>query len=182
MIGRGLYWTTVAVLTAGCTHLALILGLPYRTTDDAFGHLFALARGLRLQSIALPDSPGAAPFADPAQASAFCLYDLRRGPVAVSLALGDVAFATLAVHARYGRVLYGLTGHPGAQHRLDLVLMTGEQAARQPAPATTPGTPIRVRTEEPEGFVLGQILAEAPSEGPAAKAAVLGLSCRAAEG
>ena len=150
-----------AAMLAGVVHIASLLAMPALAPDAAYA---------RIVRIAPEDAPTVLPRAggqddplpgrDPSAAAAVCHYDLGRGPLRVTAALGDGLYAALSLHGRTGVVFYGLNDRAGNDGRLELVVMTaaqlGEAAARE-----APDTPIRdVRVQAPEslGFVSFDVL------------------------
>lgn len=175
--GRLAYLLAVTLVVAGLTHLTAVLVLPGRSAASAYASFAAALAGTTLRTMVRPQ---AVPFADPALPGAVCLYDLRQGPVSASLAVAEDAFVVLSVHDRHGRVLAGLTTRSAREGRLGLtVAAAGEGTVRRPDDAAARGD-IRVEAAEPEGFVLAEALARAPSEQASAEATASGLSCRPA--
>lgn len=155
--------TALAVLMAGgIVHLASLLVAPEVAPDDAYRRLSRFAADGAVQPLPRAASAGdPLPARDPEVASAVCLYDLGRGPLRVSAAVGDAAFLSVSLHARSGAAFYGLTDRSGLDGRLDLVVMTGEQLEGAIA-RDSPDVPLRdVRVVAPEtrGFVSFDVMA-----------------------
>lgn len=152
----------VAVLmTAGIVHIASLLLVPRVAPDDAFARLSAVAPEGVSRILPRAGSPGdPMPDRDPSLATAICRYNLSRGPLQVSAALGDAAFSALTVHSRSGVAFYGLNDRAGDEGRLEFVVMTPDQIAEAQA-HDVPGSPVRdvrVLAREAEGFVALDVL------------------------
>ena len=157
-----------------------MFALPYRSDRDAYARVSTLARAQRLVTVSESESaPSVFPDRDPAVATAFCLYDLRAGPVRVSLDVGDADELALSLHGRHGLAFYGLTDRSASHGGLAVTLMTPDQlaAARAREEADDPAGDLRVAAPEPEGFAAASVLATAPSAAPAAMARARRLVC-----
>lgn len=151
--------TLLAILmVAGMVHIASLLIVPRVAPGDAYARLGAVApEGV---VTVLPRGATALPALDPSVASAVCRYDLGRGPLRVSAALGAEAFVALSLHARSGVVFYGLNDRAGDEGRIALVVMTRGQFDEAQA-GDVQGSPVRdVRVVAPErrGFVMVDML------------------------
>ena len=95
------------------------------------------------------------PGRDPSLATAICRYDLGRGPLRVSAAVGSARFMALSIHSRTGLAFYGLNDRAGNDGKLDLVLMTPAQLDRAVAADVedAPVRDVRVVAPEDEGFI-----------------------------
>ncbi len=174
------YWSALVLVIAALTHLVSILALPYRSADTAYARV-ARAAGRRPLTSVVVASEERGPDQDPALVTSVCLYDLRQGPIAITLDVPSTGFAALSVADRYGRMLYGLTNRSAAHDQLALTILSSVQVTRRSAASEAAATDVRVESTEPEGFVVAQWLATAPSERPAAEAGVAHLSCRPAQ-
>lgn len=160
---------------AGATHLATVLVLPARGPDSLWERARRAkdgAVGATLAGAALVDL---GPDQDPALATALCRYDLRDGPLEVSLDVGAAEYAVLTVLSRHSRVLGSLTSRAAKENRLALAVVP----AGSPTPAATATVrAVRVDAPEPEGLVAAQVLFSTASHKPGAEAAARSLSCR----
>lgn len=139
-----------------------------------------LAHGQPLLTVSQSQSgPSVIPDRDPAVVTSFCLYDLRAGPVRVSLDVGDADELALSLHGRHGVAFYGLTDRSASHGSLAVTLMTPEQLADAQTrdSADDPATDLRVGAPEPEGFAAASVLATSPSAGPAAMSRARRLVC-----
>ncbi len=168
------------LLVAGVVHIASLLIVPRVAPDDAFARLAAATPEGSVSVLPPGGSPGAAlPDRDPSLAAAVCRYDLDRGPLRVSAALGDEAFVALTLHARSGVAFYGLNDRAGNEGRLELVVMTARQFDDAQA-KDTPDVPLRdVRVVAPQrqGFVLFDVIPRIGGDAEARRA-LASMSCR----
>ena len=166
-------------MLAGVVHIASLIAMPTIAPDDGYARIARVAREgavTVLPQAGRADDP--VPGRDPSAGTAVCRYDLARGPLRVSAALGESLYAALSFHSRTGVAFYGLDDRAGNDGRMELVVMTAAQLADASA-RESPGTPIRdVRVEAPGplGFVTFDVL---PRIGgyPAAVAALGSMRC-----
>ena len=148
-------------MMAGIVHIASLLIMPRVAPDDAFARLAAVAPEGRVWMLPAGGSPDAATAdRDPSMVSAVCRYDLDRGPLRVSAALGDEAFVAVTLHAKSGLAFYGLDDRAGDEGKVAFVVMTQGQFDDAQA-RDVPDTPVRdVRVVAPqrEGFVMLDVL------------------------
>lgn len=177
--GRTVYCGALILVVAGLTHLSVVLVLPGRSHASAYAALVTALEGTTLTTLEGRKQPAA--FTDPAFPNAACLYDLRYGPVSVSLAVSEDQFAALSVHDRHGRVLAGITSRSARNGRLGLtVTASNAMPLRLSRQSMSDGATndIQVEATEPLGFVLAEVLAAEPSEQISATSTAAALSCR----
>jgi uncharacterized membrane protein len=120
------------LVLGGLVHLLSIFAMPQLAQNDAFARLSQL--GKTNEIVRVPDpTPFEAvlPRMDPAFVSAACIYDLSRGPLAVSVpATPDLT--SVAFYTRQGRVFYSLNDRAAGFRTIDLQLMTAQQRALIP--------------------------------------------------
>lgn len=175
--GRVVRWLAAGLVIAAIGHLATILVLARQTDASAYARVAAMGHGIRLKTFPQAgDTSSPLPYADPAMSSAFCLFDLRDGPVDVSLPVTSLDLAVLSVHDRSGLVVYALTNRSAVGGKLTLSIRS--PAAIAAADADNADQKLRVPFEGFEGFVLVQALAAMPSLRQAADATAAGLDCR----
>lgn len=168
------------LLVAGVVHVASLLIVPRVAPDDAFARLAAVTPEGNVSVLPRDGSPGAAmPDRDPSLATAVCRYDLDRGPLRVSAALGGGAFAALTLHARSGVAFYGLNDRAGNEGRLELVVMTALQLddAQAKDAADAPLRDVRVVAPQRQGFVMFDVLPRIGGDAEARRA-LSSVSCR----
>ena len=149
------------LMTSGAVHIVSIVLLPFVAPADAFARVAAFAPVASMRVLPRASLPGdPLPGRDPALATAICRYDLARGPLRVSAAVGSASFVALAIHSRTGLAFYGLNDRAGNDGKLDLVLMTSTQLDRAAAADVedAPVRDVRVVAPEDEGFVTLDVL------------------------
>lgn len=149
------------LMIAGAVHIVSIVLLPLIAPADAFARIAAyapLASARVLPRASMPGDP--LPGRDPSLATAICRYDLERGPLRVSAAIGSARYTALAIHSRTGLAFYGLNDRAGNDGRLELVLMTSAQLERAVAADVedAPVRDVRVVAPENEGFITLDVL------------------------
>ena len=148
-------------MTAGAVHIVSIVTLPLIAPEDAFARIEAFAPVASVRVLPRASMPGdPLPGRDPSLATAICRYDLERGPLRVSTAVGSARFSALAIHSRTGLAFYGLNDRAGNDGKLELVLMTSAQLDRAIAADVedAPVRDVRVVAPEIEGFVTLDVL------------------------
>ncbi len=178
---NGAYYAGVAAIIAAVTHICVILAIPSYAARDAFARLAPL--GELQATVALPaagPNQRLLPFADPAFATAFCRYDLSRGPLRVRAPSGRAGFVSLSFHTKRGNVFYALTDRAAIRGALDALIVMPEQARRLAAGDSEedPNHELRVVASVPEGFVLIRAFSELPSLYDAALAQAKEMSCQ----
>ena len=171
------YCIAITAVTAGLTHLLAVLVLPGRSPTSAYASLAKAVGGATLKTSVQAWTEA---FPDPGITGAACLYDLRQGPVSVSLAVNQEVFAVLSVHDRNGRVLAGLTSRAVRDGRLALTVTAEDTTHRPQEPRSGTSADITVDAMEPQGFARAAVLARAPSEQADAAALAASLTCRPA--
>ena len=149
------------LMVAAAVHIVSIVLLPLVAPEDAFARIAAFAPAASVRVLPRASMPGdPLPGRDPSLATAICRYDLERGPLRVSAAVGSARFMALAIHSRTGLAFYGLNDRAGNDGKLDLVLMTPAQLDRAVAADVedAPVRDVRVVAPENEGFVTLDVL------------------------
>lgn len=174
-------WTLAVVLVlAGLVHLTSTLAIPVVAERDGYARVEALGRPFA--TVALPPaSPTsrAIPFADPAVASAVCLYDLSAGPVRALAPLRRAGFAALSFHSRRGVVFYALTDRAANKGRMEALIVTPEQLRTLIArdDEDNPSDDLRIVSPSAKGFVMARVLSESPDLMPGAQAQAAAMTC-----
>jgi uncharacterized membrane protein len=172
-------FAVATLLVAAIVHIVVVLTTPRVATRDAYARL--AARGRVNETVALPPAqPGERllPYADPAVATAFCLYDLSAGPIRVRAPIGR-AFASISFHSRHGVAFYALTDRAGGRGVMEAVLATPDDVRAMAArdDEESPSRDLRIAAPDPRGFVMVRVFSELPSLYPDAEADALRLSC-----
>jgi uncharacterized membrane protein len=168
-----------AAIVGGIVHFVVILATPYVATDDAYARL--ASHGRVNETTPLPQAaPGnrLTPFADPAVATAFCLYDVSAGPIRVRAPTGR-AFSSISFHTRHGVSFYALTDRAGAHGAIDAVLAKPDDVAAMAAhdDEENPSRDLRIAAPETQGYVMIRVFSELPSLYPEAEADARRLTC-----
>jgi uncharacterized membrane protein len=120
------------LVLGGLVHILSIFAMPQLAQNDAFARLGRIGKTNEIVQVQEPTPFEAVlPHMDPAFASAACVYDLSRGPLAVSVpATPDLT--SIAFYTRQGRVFYSLNDRAAGLRAIDLQLMTAQQRALIP--------------------------------------------------
>ena len=169
------------LVIAGIVHLVSVLAMPALASKDAFARISALA-GLN-QITAIPRfQPGAElfPFLDPAMALGVCRYDLAAAPLRLSVGVANDSLLSISFHDRYGRVYYAMTDRAAVRGRIEAVIVTQKQLEELEAKDGDDDLQqdLRLVTQQREGYVLFQALAEQDSDHAAASKLVGAANCR----
>ena len=164
MNGRGIaavLSVSGVLMLAGVVHIVSLLAMPAVAPDDAYARVARIAPEDVVTILPRAGGPGdPVRGRDPSTATAVCRYNLGRGPLRVSAALGGQLYAALSLHGRASLVFYGLNDRAGNNGHLDLVVMTAAQITAAAA-RDTPDAPVRdvrVMAPEPQGFVTFDVL------------------------
>lgn len=117
------------LILGGLVHILSIFALPQLAQNDAYARLSGL--GKINEIVQVPDPTPfdfLLPRLDPAFVFAACVFDLSRGPLAVSVPTTP-DLTSVAFYTRQGRVFYSLNDRAAARRSIDLQLMTGPQRA-----------------------------------------------------
>jgi uncharacterized membrane protein len=174
------FYAAFALILGGLTHFALVLMIPLVATRDAYSRLAADARldATRAAPRAAP-LERASPYADPAVASAYCVFDLTNGPLRVRAPLGRAGFASLSFHSRRGSVFYALTDRAARRDAIEAVVVTPAQFRALVAKddEDNPSEDLRIVSPTIRGFVYARVFSELPSLYTEAEAQANALSC-----
>jgi uncharacterized membrane protein len=120
------------LMLGGIVHILSIFAMPHLAQNDAYARLMRLGKLNEIVQVSEPTPFDALlPRMDPALASVACVYDLSRGPLAISVpATPDLT--SVAFYTRQGRVFYSLNDRATGLRGIDLQLMTAQQRALLP--------------------------------------------------
>jgi uncharacterized membrane protein len=170
------------VFVAGFVHILAILLMPYLAPNDSFARLAPLGKIGEL--VLLPRAePGQQmiPFADPAVAQGFCLFDLDKGSLYLHGNLAGGGLVTLSFRTRSGRIFYGMTDKATQHGTLDIWVLTIAQrtALEADEDEDEQGSLRELRIVAPEktGFVLISAFVPFPSARAQSEAQIAALSC-----
>lgn len=169
------------LVIAGIVHLVSVLAMPALASKDAFARISALA-GLNQITIIPRFQPGAElfPFFDPAMALGVCRYDLAAAPLRLSVGVANDSLLLISFHDRYGRVYYAMTDRAAVRGRIEAVIVTQKQLEELEARDSDDDLQqdLRLVTQQREGYVLFQALAEQEGDHAAASRLVGAANCR----
>ena len=169
------------LVIAGIVHLVSVLAMPALASKDAFARISALA-GLNQITIIPRFQPGAElfPFFDPAMALGVCRYDLAAAPLRLSVGVANDSLLLISFHDRFGRVYYAMTDRAAVRGRIEAVIVTQKQLEELEARDSDDDLQqdLRLVTQQREGYVLFQALAEQEGDHAAASRLVGAANCR----
>lgn len=173
------YALAIAVLSA-LVHFVVVLTIPVVATRDAYTSLSELAAPG--ETVALPRASASArqfPFLDPAVATAFCRYDLSKGPVRIRAPLGRAGFTSVSFHTRRGAVFYALTDRAAAHGAIEAVIATAAQLRALVAAddEDNPSQDLRIVSPTVDGYAFRRVFSELPSLYAAADEEAKTLAC-----
>lgn len=120
------------LVLGGLVHLLSIFALPQLAQNDAFARLSTFGKTNEIVQVPDPTPFEAVlPRLDPAFVFAACVFDLSRGPLAVTVPTSP-DLTSVAFYTRQGRVFYSLNDRAAARRSIDLQLMTAQQRALIP--------------------------------------------------
>jgi uncharacterized membrane protein len=120
------------LVLGGVVHIISIFALPQLAQNDAFTRLSKLGKTNEIVQVPEPTPfESLLPRLDPAFVYAACIFDLSRGPLAISVP-ANADLTSVAFYTRQGRVFYSLNDRAAARRSIDLQLMTAQQRALLP--------------------------------------------------
>ena len=123
------------IVLGGIVHILSIFAMPELAQNDAYTRISRLGKTNVIVQIPEPTPfDSIVPRLDPAFVYAACVFDLSRGPLALSVpATPDMT--SLAFYTQQGRVFYSLNYRAAGRGAIELQLMTSQQRALLPANA-----------------------------------------------
>lgn len=174
-------WGAGCLVIAGIVHLVSVLALPRLAGKDAFTRISALAPPAQITLIPRL-APGAElfPFGDPAMARGVCRYNLAAAPLRVSANVGNDSLLSISFHDRYGRIFYAMTDRAASRGHIEAVIVTpGQRDTLETRDSDDePQKDLRLVTQQAEGYVLFQALAEQEGDYAAAQKLIGAISCK----
>jgi uncharacterized membrane protein len=152
-------------LLGGIVHLGTIIILPRTATQDAYSRLTAIAPVNAVTSLPEPTPEKAVmPLMDPAFASAVCRYDLRQGPMKLTVPIS---------------LAYTINDRSAGRRAIELDLMTGAQRSEMPEDEDiTAADRLIVESPTLTGLIAIRALAPNPGLMPMAQRAVDAARCQ----
>jgi len=168
----------IAVVLAAILHIATILTIPHFATRDAWSRITEIADpvGITLLPRAAPGDE-VLPGLDPAIVYGVCLFDLDKGPYAITAPMpGD--YWSVSFHTRNGVIFYAVNDEAATSERFDIEIRNARQMRQFRLEYPEPDEEI-LTIESPAriGFALIRALVTTPSMRPRVEAAVAATAC-----
>lgn len=174
-------WMIVVIsglIIGGIIHLATILVLPTLATQDAYSRV---ARISAINGVnALPAvEPGKElmPMMDPAFAYAACRYDLREGPIKLTLPVAQ-SYTSVSFYTNKNVAYYAINDRSAGRRIIELYLMTVDQHADVPEDENiTAADRLIIDSPSRTGLIILKALAAEPGSMPQAQTALRAAVC-----
>jgi uncharacterized membrane protein len=177
---RTILYACGGLLLAGVIHIAVVMLVPFYSTDDAWAQMGRFGRDGVFHVLPLAQ-PGAEPLAglDPRMMHAVCRFSLASGPIRVTARLPE-GFWSVAVFDRRGRNVYSVNDRSAERPEIDVAILTPIQTAqlRQDPPASLESAIVLEMPIE-AGFVLLRAFVPDESLVDATTAALTAADCAA---
>ena len=128
-------WALAGLIAAGLIHILVVFAIPVLAERDAWARLSA---AMKPNTLAIADGKTVPrlPFTSPDVATAYCLFDLSKGNLAVISPLPEAAWS-LALSTRSGENFYLVTGADAKRPQARLLIIPHD---RLPEEASTEKT------------------------------------------
>lgn len=166
-------------LLGGIVHLATIIILPRTATQDAYSRLTAIAPVNAVASLPEPTPEKAVmPLMDPAFASAVCRYDLRQGPMKLTVPI-SLSYTSVSFYTDRDIAYYAINDRSAGRRAIELDLMTAAQHSEMPEDEDiTAADRLIVESPTLTGLIAIRALAPNPGLMPMAQRAVDAARCQ----
>ncbi|MET0969972.1 MAG: DUF1254 domain-containing protein [Tardiphaga sp.] len=174
-----LVFTIIAgVLLGGVVHLVSVLALPRIATQDAYSRLSALTAENAVTPLAQAEPNNAPmPFMDPAFAVAICRYDLKNGPLKLTVPVSQ-AYTSVSFYTRNEVAYYAINDRSAGRKVIELDLMTEDQHAELPEDEeVTAADRLIIDSPTTTGLIVLKALAPEPGLMPQAQASLAASTC-----
>ena len=170
------------VLVAVSVHIVTVLTVPALSHSDAYSLVSRLGPELRL-TVLDPLNTQLGGMEDPDVATAVCAFDLRSGPVKLSLPVSPDGFSSIALHQEGGGAFFALSNSAAENGRIEVVALTPGQAVDRAAEddEDNPSGEVRAISSRLRGFAVFRSLALLPSQRQATAKLVAGGHCEHVE-
>jgi uncharacterized membrane protein len=167
------------VLLGGVVHLVSVLALPRIATQDAYSRLSALTAENTVTPLAQAEPNNAPmPFMDPAFAVAICRYDLKNGPLKLTVPVSQ-AYTSVSFYTRNEVAYYAINDRSAGKKVIELDLMTEAQHDELPEDEeVTAADRLIIDSPTPTGLIVMKALAAEPGLMPQAQASLAASSCK----
>jgi uncharacterized membrane protein len=176
---RLLFTIIAGVLLGGVVHLVSVLALPRIASQDAYSRLTPATKLNAVTALPLAD-PGNSPmpFMDPAFAMAICRYDLKDGPLKLTVPVSQ-AYTSVSFYTRNEVAYYAINDRSAGRKVIELDLMTEAQHNELPEDEEiTAADRLIIDSPTTTGLILLKALAPEPGLMPQAQASLAASSCR----
>jgi uncharacterized membrane protein len=176
---RLLFTIIAGVLLGGVVHLVSVLALPRIASQDAYSRLTPTTKLNAVTALPLAD-PGNSPmpFMDPAFAMAICRYDLKDGPLKLTVPVSQ-AYTSVSFYTRNEVAYYAINDRSAGRKVIELDLMTEAQHNELPEDEEiTAADRLIIDSPTTTGLILLKALAPEPGLMPQAQASLAASSCR----
>ena len=176
---RLLFTIIAGVLLGGVVHLVSVLALPRIATQDAYSRLSPITRENSVTSLPLADPNNATmPFMDPAFAIAICRYNLKEGPLKLTVPVSQ-AYTSVSFYTRNEVAYYAINDRSAGRKVIELDLMTEEQHSALPEDEeVTAADRLIIDSPTETGLILLKALAAEPGLMPQAQATLVASRCQ----
>jgi uncharacterized membrane protein len=174
-----LAFTIIAgVLLGGVVHLVSVLALPRIATQDAYSRLTPLTAENAVTPLPQAEPSNAPmPFMDPAFAVAICRYDLKRGPLKLTVPVSQ-AYTSVSFYTRNEVAYYAINDRSAGRKVIELDLMTEEQHSALPEDEEiTAADRLIIDSPTETGLIVLKALAPEPGLMPQAQASLAASRC-----
>src|SRR5258708_12948990 len=121
---RSLFTIIAGVLLGGVVHLVSVLALPRIASQDAYSRLTPMTRENAVTPLPLADPNNATmPLMDPAFAVAICRYNLKDGPIKLTVPVSQ-AYTSVSFYTRNEVAYYAINAPSPGPNAIKLHLMT----------------------------------------------------------
>src|SRR6476619_2342714 len=176
---RILFTIMAGVLLGGVVHLVSVLALPRIATQDAYSRLSPITRENSVTSLPLADPNNATmPFMDPAFAIAICRYNLKEGPLKLTVPVSQ-AYTSVSFYTRNEVAYYAINDRSAGRTVIELDLMTEAQHSELAEDEeVTAADRLIIDSPTATGLIVLKALAAEPSLMPQAQASLAASSCK----
>ena len=166
-------------LLGGVVHLATIIILPRTATQDAYSRLTPIAPVNAVTSLPEPTPEKAVmPLMDPAFASAVCRYDLRQGPMKLTVPI-SLAYTSVSFYTDRDIAYYAINDRSAGRRAIELDLMSAAQHGEMPEDEDiTAADRLIVESPTLTGVIAIRALAPNPGLMPMAQRTVDAARCQ----
>ncbi|MFC5067775.1 hypothetical protein [Flaviflagellibacter deserti] len=156
---RWFFLIATGLLIGGVLHIVSLLAVPVVAPRDAYSRVRELGPENTFVKIDAEKADGL-PFLDPAFLHLACRFDLRDGPMRVSIPLAS-DYISASFYTRDAVAFFSLNDRSATGRILEIDLRDANDEASK-ATEVRPGS-VLVMSPEPLGFVLVRALAPSPS-------------------